>query len=174
MAAACAAGAEIINDVGALQAEGAVEVAARYGSAVCLMHMQGEPRTMQQTPVYGDVVAEVRAFLLQRVAVCEAASISRNRLVIDPGFGFGKSLPHNLRLMATLETFRDTGLPLLVGVSRKSMLGQLTGLAVEARLSPGLAAAALAIWQGARIIRTHDVAPTVEAVRFAAAVAVAR
>jgi dihydropteroate synthase len=174
MAAACAAGAELINDVGALRASGAVDAALQSRAAVCLMHMQGEPGTMQQAPVYDDVVAEVATFLQVRVAACEAAGIPRSRLLIDPGFGFGKTLPHNLRLMSALETFRDLGLPLLVGVSRKSMLGQLSGLAVDQRLAPGLAAAALAVWQGARIIRTHDVAPTVEAVRFAAAVAAVR
>ena len=170
MRAACAAGAELINDVNALRAPGAIEAAGETGAAVCLMHMQGDPLTMQQAPVYHDVVAEVSAFLRERVAACLDAGIATEQLLIDPGFGFGKTLAHNLRLMAALEPLCQIGPPLLIGVSRKSMLGPMSGLAVEARLAPGLAAAALAVWQGAKIIRTHDVAQTVQAVRFAAAV----
>lgn len=170
MRAACAAGAELINDVNALRAPGAIEAAVETGAAVCLMHMQGDPLTMQQAPVYHDVVAEVSAFLRERVAACLDAGIATEQLLIDPGFGFGKTLAHNLRLMAALEPLCQIGPPLLIGVSRKSMLGPMSGLAVEARLAPGLAAAALAVWQGAKIIRTHDVAQTVQAVRFAASV----
>lgn len=170
MRAACAAGAELINDVNALRAPGAIEAAVETGAAVCLMHMQGDPLTMQQAPVYYNVVAEVSAFLRERVAACLDAGIATEQLLIDPGFGFGKTLAHNLRLMAALEPLCQIGPPLLIGVSRKSMLGPMSGLAVEARLAPGLAAAALAVWQGAKIIRTHDVAQTVQAVRFAAAV----
>jgi dihydropteroate synthase len=170
MRAACAAGADLINDVMALRAPGALTAALETGAAVCLMHMQGEPRTMQQTPLYGDVLAEVGEFLAQRAQACEDAGIPRNRLLLDPGFGFGKTLQHNLQLLAGLEALTKLKLPLLIGVSRKSMFGQLLGASVEDRLYPGLAAAALAVWQGAAIVRTHDVKATVDAVRVAAAV----
>jgi dihydropteroate synthase len=174
MDAACAAGAEIINDVAALRAPGAIAVAVHHRAAVCLMHMQGEPRTMQQAPQYADVVEEVAGFLRHRRETCEAAGIARNRILIDPGFGFGKTLAHNLRLMAHLHTFCAADLPVLIGVSRKSFLGQVSGLPLAGRLSPGLAAATLAVWQGVRILRTHDVKETVEAMRFADAVTAAR
>jgi dihydropteroate synthase len=170
MAAACVAGAELINDVNALQADGALAVARAHGAAVCVMHMQGVPQTMQAAPQYRDVVGEVRDFLVARVAACVAAGIDRDSIVIDPGFGFGKSLAHNLFLFKQIHAFEDLALPILVGVSRKSMLGQVLNLPVERRLNAGLAAAALAVNQGARIIRTHDVLATVEAVKFAAAV----
>lgn len=174
MRAACAAGAELINDVMALRAPGALEAARDTGAAVCLMHMQGEPRTMQQAPAYGDVVSEVREFLAQRAAACVAAGIARERLVLDPGLGFGKTLEHNLRLLAQLEELVALGLPVLVGASRKSMLGQLTGAPVDARLHAGLAAAALAVWHGARLIRSHDVRATMDALKVTAAVRAAR
>ncbi len=168
MRAAVAAGAGLVNDVRALRAPGALEAAAELGVPVCLMHMQGEPRTMQRAPVYRDVVAEVRAFLLERVAACEAAGIPRERILIDPGFGFGKTLEHNLALMRRLDAFVETGLPVLVGVSRKSMIGALLGDApVERRLHGSVAAAVVAACKGAAIVRVHDVAATVEALRVA-------
>ena len=164
MQAAVAAGAGLINDVRALQEEGALEAAAALAVPVCLMHMQGEPRTMQQAPSYDDVVAEVTAFLMQRVLVCEQAGITRQRLLIDPGFGFGKDLNHNLMLMQQLETLVATGLPVLTGVSRKSMIGNILVNKVDQRLFGGLALAALAAWQGSVLIRTHDVGATVDAI----------
>jgi dihydropteroate synthase len=170
MAAAAAAGAELINDVRALAAPGALAAAAQSGCAVCLMHMRGEPASMQQAPVYGDVVAEVQAFLAARIEACIAAGIAGERLVVDPGFGFGKAIGHNLALMKHLQRFTRLGVPLLVGVSRKSMLGAVTGRPVEGRLAGGLALAALAVFSGARIIRSHDVAETRDAVAMIAAV----
>jgi dihydropteroate synthase len=170
MIAAAAAGAELINDVRALGAPGAMEAAAASGCAVCLMHMQGEPRTMQAAPAYADVVEEVYAFLAARIEACVRAGIAPERIVADPGFGFGKTLAHNLALMRNLERFNGLGVPLLVGVSRKSMIGAVTGRPVEARLAGGLALATLAIAAGARIIRSHDVAATLDAVSMAAAV----
>ena len=171
MRAACAAGAHLINDVGALQAGGALAVARDSGAAICLMHMQGEPRTMQSAPSYGDVAAEVGAFLRARIAACVEAGIARERLVIDPGFGFGKTLDHNLELLARLGELRSLQAPLLVGLSRKSMFKQLLGLDPDQRLHASLAAATLAVWQGAVIVRAHDVRATVEALSVAAAVA---
>jgi dihydropteroate synthase len=170
MRAACAAGASFINDVNALRAPGALEVAADCAVPVCLMHMQGEPRTMQQAPHYTDVVTEVRDFLNERVLACTAAGISRGSIVVDPGFGFGKTLAHNLALLGRLDVLASPGLPLLVGVSRKSMLGAILGTDTGQRLSAGVAAAVLAVWQGARIVRTHDVPATVDALRMTAAV----
>lgn len=167
MREACRAGAEIINDVNALQAELAVEAAAASGAAVCLMHMQGEPRTMQQDPRYDDVVAEVGGFLRARIQACLAAGIPRERIAVDPGFGFGKRLEHNLALLGRLEAFEGLGCPLLVGLSRKAMFGQLLGRPLEQRLPGSLAAAVLAAWQGARIVRVHDVGPTVDALKVA-------
>jgi dihydropteroate synthase len=173
MQAAAAAGAELINDVRALAAPGALEAAAASGCAVCLMHMQGEPRTMQQAPAYEDVVEDVYAFLAARIEACVRAGIAEDRLLADPGFGFGKSLAHNLVLMRHLARFAGLGVPLLVGVSRKSMIGAVTGRPVGERLAGGLALAALAVGAGARVIRSHDVAPTLDAIRMAAAVAAA-
>lgn len=167
MREACASGAEIINDVNALRAESAVESARATGAAVCLMHMQGEPRTMQANPQYGDVVADVADFLRERMAYCQAAGIAADRLLLDPGFGFGKRLEHNLELLGRLDAFAGLGRPLLVGLSRKSMFGQLSGAAVDGRLYGSLAAAVLAVWQGARIVRAHDVRATVEAITVA-------
>ena len=169
MAAACAAGAHLVNDVNALRAPGAIAVVKAHGAAACLMHMQGEPRTMQIEPRYDDVVAEVGQFLAERIAACAQGGVARERLLIDPGFGFGKSQRHNLRLLARLGVLVDLGVPLLVGVSRKAMLGKYPNRPVDQRLHAGLAAAALAVWQGASVIRTHDVRATVEAVEFAAA-----
>jgi dihydropteroate synthase len=170
MLAAVQAGAGMINDVRALQLPGALAAAADTNAAICLMHMQGEPRTMQDQPAYGDVVAEVRAFLAGRVRACVAAGIGAGRLVLDPGIGFGKRLEHNLALLAALPSLRSgemAALPLMIGVSRKSMFGTLLGRAVEERLAGGLAAAAAAVLAGANILRTHDVAQTVDAVRVA-------
>lgn len=165
MVQAAAAGASLINDVRALRREGALEAAAATKLPVCLMHMQGEPATMQQQPCYGDVVAEVRAFLLERVAACEGVGIARQQIILDPGFGFGKSLAHNVTLFQGLGALsRD--FPLLVGVSRKSMIGNLLNRDVQQRLAGGLALAVLALQRGARIVRTHDVAETVDALRI--------
>jgi len=169
MAAALAAGASMINDVMALTAPRALEIVASSPAAVCLMHMQGEPRTMQADPRYGDVVSDVHHFLSQRVRACETAGMDRSRLVIDPGFGFGKTVEHNLRLLAALDDFARDGLPVLAGLSRKSMIGQLTGRPAGERLAGSVALAALAVAQGASIVRAHDVAATVDAVRIAAA-----
>jgi dihydropteroate synthase len=174
MRAAVAAGAGMINDVYALRREGALAAAAELGArgvAVCLMHMQGEPRTMQQAPQYQDVVAEVTAFMEARIAACEAAGIPRHRLILDPGFGFGKTLQHNLTLLRRLGEFQTLGLPLLVGLSRKSMIGALLdGAPVEGRLHGSIAAAILAAGRGAAILRVHDVGPTAEALRVTQAV----
>jgi dihydropteroate synthase len=171
MRAAADAGARLINDVRALRAPGAEAMAAALGLPVCLMHMQGEPRTMQGDPRYDDVVAEVAGFLRARVIACEQAGIARGRLLIDPGFGFGKTLAHNLTLLSGLAAVTDVGLPVLVGLSRKAMLGRLTGRDVGARTAAGVAAAVLAVERGARLIRTHDVTETVDALKVAAAVA---
>jgi dihydropteroate synthase len=174
MRAAVAAGAGMINDVRALREEGALEVATRLEVPVCLMHMQGEPRTMQAAPRYRDVVHEVRDFLTQRVAVCARAGIARGRLLIDPGFGFGKALEHNLQLFKHLEEFIALGLPLVVGVSRKSLIGAVLDVGAAERLYGSIALAALAAWQGAGVIRAHDVAATVQAINMIAAVRAAR
>ncbi len=170
MREAVRAGAGLINDVNALRAPGALEAAAEAGVPVCLMHMQGEPRTMQRDPRYQDVVAEVRDFLADRIAACEAAGIPAKRLLVDPGFGFGKTLEHNLTLLRRLHELTSLGRPLLVGLSRKSMLGALTGRPVEARQAASLAAAVLAAERGAAIIRVHDVAETVDALAVTRAV----
>jgi len=166
MRAAVAAGAGFINDVLALRAEGALSVAAEAKVPVCLMHMQGEPRRMQENPQYQDVVSDIRDFLAARVAACEAAGIPRNQLVIDPGFGFGKTLEHNLELLRHLRAFTALGLPVLAGLSRKSLIGKALGLPVERRLHASVALALMAVQNGARIVRVHDVAPTVEAIRM--------
>ncbi|HEX5801774.1 MAG TPA: dihydropteroate synthase [Azospira sp.] len=164
MRAAIAAGASMINDIYALRMPGAVDAVAASDCGVCLMHMQGEPLTMQQHPVYDDVVGEVRHFLAERVAAMDAAGVARNRIVLDPGFGFGKALEHNLALLRHLPAAGVRDLPLLAGLSRKSMLGQITGRAVDERLPASLAAALLALEGGARILRVHDVAATRDAV----------
>ena len=166
MRAAVAAGAGMINDVRALREEGALQAAVRCAVPVCLMHMQGEPRSMQQAPQYDDVVAEIKAFLAERIAVCVAAGIPREQMIIDPGFGFGKALGHNLRLFKYLDMFQEIGLPMLVGVSRKSMISAVLANQVEQRLPASIALAALAVWQGAMIIRAHDVRATADAVNM--------
>lgn len=170
MLEAVRAGAAMINDVRALREAGALETVAGLDVPVCLMHMQGEPRSMQNQPHYHNVVEEVLRFLSERVECCEAAGITRDRLVIDPGFGFGKTLQHNLDLFHALERFVATGLPVLVGVSRKSMIGQVLDIPVEARMPASVALAGLACWLGAAIIRVHDVQPTVHAVRMCRAI----
>jgi len=169
MEAAIAAGASMINDVMALQEPGALDAVAGSSVAICLMHMQGRPRTMQAAPLYDDVVQDVHHFLVERLRACEIEGIDRSRLVIDPGFGFGKTLAHNLDLLAGLAEFSRDGLPVLAGLSRKSMIGQLTGRPAGERLAGSVALAALAVERGASIIRAHDVAATVDAVRIAAA-----
>jgi dihydropteroate synthase len=158
MQAAIAAGAAMINDVEALRAPGAVEIVARGGVAVCLMHMQGQPRTMQEQPAYGDVVTEVTAFLSGRVDACEQAGIGRDRIAVDPGFGFGKTLEHNLALLRHLDSLLQLRVAILVGLSRKSMLGSLTGRPIDQREYAGVAANLLALARGASIVRVHDVA----------------
>jgi dihydropteroate synthase len=169
--AAAAAGAGLINDVRALREPGALEAAAAQRCAVCLMHMQGTPDTMQRAPHYDDVVAEVRAFLSARVAACRAAGIDAERLAVDPGFGFGKTLEHNLTLLRHLAELAADGPPVLVGLSRKSMLGTLTERQPAERVYGSIALAVIAALNGARIIRAHDVAPTVDALKVVAAVA---
>ncbi|HTJ97897.1 MAG TPA: dihydropteroate synthase [Rhodocyclaceae bacterium] len=163
MRAALAAGADMINDIAALSAPGALEAVAASKAAVCLMHMQGTPGTMQLDPQYADVVQEVTSFLAKRVAAAEAAGIDRDRIVLDPGFGFGKTLHHNADLFKALPDFKSFALPVLVGVSRKSMLGQITGREVGERLPASVAAAMLAVQNGAAIVRVHDVAATKDA-----------
>ena len=169
MRAACRAGAGFINDVSALRAPGALAAARDCAVPVCLMHMQGEPRTMQKHPHYDDVVAEVSGFLARRAQACVEAGLARERLVLDPGFGFGKTLTHNLELFAHLRELAALGYPLLVGVSRKSMLGQLLDAPLGERLHGGVAAAAIAAWEGASIVRVHDVRATRDALRVAGA-----
>ena len=163
-------GAGLINDVRSLQRDGALDAAADSGLPVCLMHMRGEPTTMQQNPKYPDVVAEVREFLLERLAACSAAGIGAERVILDPGFGFAKTLEHNLSLFKHLHALHALGRPLLVGVSRKSMIGKVLGHEVGERLYGSLALAALALSKGAHILRVHDVAQTVDVVRMIAAV----
>ncbi len=170
MREAVAAGASMINDVCALRQEGALEVAASCGVPVCLMHMLGEPRTMQHAPRYRNVVTEVCQFLEERVAACISAGIDRHKLVVDPGFGFGKTLEHNIELMRGLPELRKLGLPVLVGVSRKSMIGKILDRATDDRLIGSVTLAALAVWQGAAIVRVHDVRETIDALRITAAV----
>jgi dihydropteroate synthase len=171
MRESAALGAGMINDVRALECEGALEAAVGSGLPVCLMHRQGEPRDMQQAPRYDVPVEEaVAAFLEARVAACEAAGLRRERLLLDPGFGFGKSVEHNLRLLNRLERLTRLGLPLLVGMSRKSMIGKVLGRPVEERLPGGLALTALAVERGARILRVHDVGPVLDAVNMTWAV----
>jgi dihydropteroate synthase len=169
IAATLEAGAHFINDVRGLTLPGALEAAAAGGAGVCVMHMQGTPETMQHAPHYADVVAEIRDWLAGRIAACRAAGIAADAIVVDPGFGFGKSPAHHLALFAALETFTTLGAPLLVGVSRKSVVGQLTGRPVAERAAGGIALAAIAAERGAAIIRAHDVATTVDAVRIGAA-----
>jgi dihydropteroate synthase len=170
MQAAVMAGAGMINDVAALQAPGAMEAAASLGVPVCLMHMQGSPETMQQQPVYRDVVNEVGEFLERRARACEAAGIPPQRVLLDPGFGFGKTTAHNLLLLQRLDALVRRGYPVLVGLSRKSLIGNVLGLPVDKRIQPGIALAVLAVWQGAVLVRTHDVQATREAIEMCHAV----
>jgi dihydropteroate synthase len=170
MAAAVAAGACIVNDVYALRAPGARSWAAASDVGVCLMHMQGEPRTMQDSPHYDDVVGEVCEFLVRERAACIEAGIAPEAIALDPGIGFGKGLAHNLTLLKELSRFAALGAPLLVGVSRKSFVGRVLGRSVDERLSGGLGLAALAVIKGARIVRTHDVAATCDAIGMVSAV----
>ncbi len=172
MRAAVAAGAGMINDVYALRREGAPDAAAESGAAVVLMHMLGEPRTMQSEPRYDDVVGEVHRFLAERIFACEMAGIDKRKLVADPGFGFGKSRAHNLELLARLDRFTELGVPVLAGLSRKRTLGELTGREVPAeRVHASVAAHLIAAQNGARIVRVHDVAATVDALKVWEAVA---
>jgi dihydropteroate synthase len=170
MRAAAAAGVGLINDVRALREPGALEAAAATDCAVCLMHMQGEPRTMQQAPSYRDVVSEVKAFLAERVHGARAAGLAEDRLAIDPGFGFGKTLDHNLQLLRRLRELALPGLPMLAGLSRKSIVGKLTGRPEGERVYGSIALAVIAAQNGASIIRAHDVAATVDALRTLIAV----
>jgi dihydropteroate synthase len=170
MRAAVAAGAGMINDVYALRRDGALAAAAELGVPVVLMHLLGEPGSMQDDPRYDDVVADVHRFLAERLFACEMAGIPRSRLVVDPGFGFGKTLEHNLRLLRQLGRFADLGVPVLAGLSRKRSLGEITGRGVDERLAASLAAAVLAAEYGARLIRVHDVAATVDALKVWSAV----
>lgn len=167
MSIVLAAGADMINDINAFQAPGAVEaVAVSASCGLCIMHMQGEPRTMQEHPVYEDVVSEVREFLAQRAAVLRERGVAAGRMVLDPGFGFGKSLEHNYRLLRELQTLRIDPYPFLLGLSRKSMIGRVTGRPVDQRLGGSVAAALAGVVRGAEIIRVHDVADTVDALKI--------
>ncbi len=170
MQAAVQAGAGMINDVTALQAPGALELAATLGVPVCLMHMQGTPQNMQEQPIYRDVVSEVGRFLQQRARACLDAGLAREQILLDPGFGFGKTTLHNLLLLQQLDTLVQQGYPVLVGLSRKSLIGNVMQLPVDKRLYPGIALAVLAVWQGAALVRTHDVQATREAIEMCHAV----
>jgi len=170
MREALRAGAGMINDVRALREPGALEALSKAGVTVCLMHMQGNPATMQNNPSYENVVVEVKNFLASRIQACETAGIERNRIVIDPGFGFGKTLAQNLYLLKKLGDFHELGVPLLVGLSRKSMLGAILDVPVTERLYGSLAAAVIAVWQGATIIRVHDVKATAQVLQICKAV----
>jgi len=170
MQAAIAAGAAMINDIAALREPGAIEACAQGGIGVCLMHMQREPRTMQAAPAYADVVSEVRDFLLTRARVCIDAGIARERIAIDPGFGFGKTLAHNLALLRALGTLAATDYPVVAGLSRKASLGEITGRSVDERMPASLAAALSAVARGAAIVRVHDVRATVDALKVWSAV----
>lgn len=167
-------GAHIINDIRSLQEPGALAAAAETGLPVCLMHMQGEPKTMQQSPQYHDVLRDVEQFFVEHIARCEAAGIKKSQLLLDPGFGFGKNLSHNYQLLAHLADYHRFGLPLLVGMSRKSMIGQLLNVGPSQRLTGSLACAVIAAMQGAHILRVHDVKETVEAMRVVEATQSAR
>ena len=174
MCEAVAAGAGMINDVFALRNPGALQTAAELGVPVCLMHMLGDPRVMQNDPVYVDVGKDVKDFLLERAAQCEKNGIPRNRIVLDPGFGFGKTLQQNMELFHALPELISIAYPVLVGVSRKSMIGQLTGRETQGRVAGSITAAALAAQMGAAIVRVHDVAETSDALKVANALGVAR
>jgi dihydropteroate synthase len=165
MTEAVNAGAVLINDVRALREDGALKAAAATNAAVCLMHMQGQPRTMQHSPRYDDLIDDISDFFRQRISACDAAGITKGRILLDPGFGFGKTLQHNYQLLNKLEYFHQLGCPLLVGMSRKSMLGKLLNNNVGERLAGSLACATIAALKGAQIIRVHDVRPTVDALK---------
>jgi dihydropteroate synthase len=167
---AVAAGASMINDVVALQGADSLSTVAQLGVPVCLMHMQGQPRMMQDDPQYADVAQDIVQFLRERVNAAEAAGIRRDHIIVDPGFGFGKNHAHNVELLANLRQLRDLGLPVLVGLSRKSTLGEITDTEVDARMPASVAAATIAVMNGAQIIRAHDVKETVDAVKVAHAV----
>ncbi len=167
MQKAVAAGATLINDIYALRAPGALETAAALPAAICLMHMQGEPRTMQAAPQYLDVVSEVRCFLEQRIGACSKAGIAPDRLLLDPGIGFGKRPEHNLALLARVADLKVHGRPVLIGVSRKSMFQALLSRSVDQRLAGGLAVATASVLAGASVIRTHDVSETLDAIKIA-------
>ncbi len=164
------AGAGLINDVRALQKPGAVEAACKTNLPVCLMHMQGTPATMQEDPSYDNLINEVISFLEDRISICTKAGIDRNQIIVDPGFGFGKTLEHNLELLSRLSELEKLKSPVLIGLSRKAMLGVITGKSVQERQAAGIAAAVIALIQGANIIRTHDVSDTVDAVKVCLAV----
>ena len=170
MRAALECGAAMINDIAALASPGALDIVTSSDAAICLMHMQGDPRTMQANPTYADVVAEVRDFLLARAEACLAVGIDRSRIVLDPGFGFGKTVAHNLQLLARLGEFAALGFPVLAGLSRKSSLGRITGQTADDRLIASVTAALLAAQRGAKILRVHDVAETRAALAVLAAV----
>jgi dihydropteroate synthase len=165
MRAAISAGASMINDVRALRAPGALDIAGKSDVAVCVMHMQGEPRTMQSAPVYGDVVADVQRFLAERVVACQSAGIAAERIAVDPGFGFGKTVAHNLRLLRELTSIGSLGFPIVAGLSRKSTLGALIGRSADDRLAASIAAALSVVAHGASIVRVHDVRETVDALK---------
>jgi dihydropteroate synthase len=170
MRAAIQAGAAMVNDVNALRAEGALEVCAVSNAGVCLMHMLGDPRTMQDDPRYDDVVAEVKSFLAARAGAAQGAGIARERIIIDPGFGFGKSRQHNITLLRELSAFKHLGYPIMAGLSRKSVLGKITGQEVVARMPASIAAALMAVQRGAAIVRVHDVRATRDALSMLQAV----
>jgi dihydropteroate synthase len=163
MRAAAAAGAGMVNDVRALREDGALEAVAELGVAVCLMHMRGEPASMQEAPHYEEVIEEVHRFLTDRLVACQFAGIDKKRVVVDPGFGFGKTLQHNLALLRALDRFATLGVPLMAGLSRKRMIGELTGRELEQRLHGSVAAALIAVQRGAALVRVHDVAATRDA-----------
>ncbi|OTA17901.1 hypothetical protein Xvie_00574 [Xenorhabdus vietnamensis] len=165
MREAAKAGAHIINDIRALQEPGALDVAAQSGLPICLMHMQGQPHTMQTAPHYEDVLSEVKTFFIQQIERCVAAGIAKNNLILDPGFGFGKNLSHNYQLLARLQEFHHLGLPILAGMSRKSMIGQLLDVPPQERTTGSVACAVIAAMKGAQIIRVHDVKETVQAMQ---------
>lgn len=170
MRAALAAGASMINDINGFRAEGAVEAVAPGNAALCVMHMQGEPRTMQADPRYDDVVSEVRDFLHARVAALRDAGVADNRILLDPGFGFGKTIEHNLAMLRDIGRFGERGFPVLAGLSRKSLLGVLTGRPMGERTIASVVSALIAVQRGARILRVHDVAPTRDALKVWTAV----
>lgn len=170
MRTAIDAGVDIVNDVCALQEDGALEIVAASEVGVCLMHMQGRPQTMQADPQYQEVVAEVTSFLAARLKAAEQAGIARERILLDPGFGFGKRTEHNLTLLNQLSSLQSLGLPLLIGLSRKSVLGQFVGSGVDERIYASIAASVVSVMKGASIVRVHDVKPTVDALKIVSAV----